>query len=64
MDRQDQDNMLSERESEDERSSEPSVIGYDGYCVCPKCGRRMPRESNVPCASKFCLECEVMMYRE
>jgi hypothetical protein len=38
--------------------------GLRGYCVCPICGARIPREPGTPCLLKRCPKCGARMARE
>ena len=37
--------------------------GPGGQCVCPKCGKRVPHQTNVPCYQVLCPECGSKMTR-
>ncbi|MFA5646282.1 MAG: hypothetical protein WDA18_08015 [Candidatus Ratteibacteria bacterium] len=40
------------------------AAGTGGFCVCPKCGKKVPHERAMPCASRKCDACGSMMLRE
>lgn len=37
--------------------------GPAGYCVCPKCGARVPHQQGTPCYSRTCPKCGTSMSR-
>jgi hypothetical protein len=39
-------------------------LGPGGYCVCPKCGTRIPHRQGVRCEEERCQECTAKMLRE
>ncbi len=39
-------------------------LGAGGYCVCPKCGYKVPHKAGVPCYSLRCPKCDTPMVRE
>jgi len=39
-------------------------LGAGGFCVCPKCGQRVPHRQGVPCLEERCATCGVAMVRE
>ena len=39
-------------------------MGGGGFCVCPKCGQRLPHQPGVPCLQERCAKCGVAMVRE
>jgi hypothetical protein len=38
--------------------------GPSGYCVCPKCGERVPHRVGTPCYEMECPKCGAKMVRE
>lgn len=38
--------------------------GPDGYCVCAKCGEKVPHEAGVKCTTIKCPKCGHSMARE
>jgi DNA-directed RNA polymerase subunit RPC12/RpoP len=40
------------------------IMGRGGYCVCQKCGKRLPHEYAEPCRQVRCPECGARMVRE
>lgn len=39
-------------------------FGTGGYCVCAKCGAKVPHEQGVKCTSQKCPDCGHTMIRE
>ena len=39
-------------------------MGSGGFCVCPKCGQKIPHHRGVPCQQERCPQCNVKMVRE
>lgn len=39
-------------------------MGSGGYCVCPKCGKKLPHERGTPCMQVSCPDCGATMVRE
>ena len=46
------------------RSGEGGGMGGGGFCVCPKCGQRIPHQAGTPCLDERCTSCGVAMVRE
>jgi len=40
------------------------AFGPGGYCVCAKCGEKIPHEKGVKCTTLKCPECGHTMIRE
>jgi len=38
--------------------------GPGGYCVCPKCGYKIPHQRGVPCSTLQCPNCKVSLERK
>lgn len=41
-----------------------SGLGAEGYCLCPKCGEKIPHRQGVPCQEERCPRCGAKMLRE
>ncbi len=39
-------------------------FGPGGYCICAKCGMKIPHEQGVKCTSVKCPECNKPLIRE
>lgn len=39
-------------------------MGSGGFCVCPKCGEKVPHEAGMPCSEVTCPGCGSRMVRE
>jgi hypothetical protein len=39
-------------------------MGEGGYCICPKCDKRMAHNQGIPCQDEKCSECGSKMIRE
>ncbi|HHM23490.1 MAG TPA: ferredoxin [Bacteroidetes bacterium] len=39
-------------------------MGPGGFCVCPKCGERIPHTPGRPCQEERCPKCGAKMLRE
>ncbi len=46
------------------RNDEQGGMGPGGYCICLKCGYRMPKERGVRCMDMHCPNCGSVMVRE
>ncbi|MCF7862282.1 DUF134 domain-containing protein [Candidatus Woesearchaeota archaeon] len=42
----------------------PYGAGSTDYCICPKCGKRVPHIRGEPCNQRKCNECDTLMTRE
>lgn len=38
--------------------------GSGEYCVCPKCGEKIPHQQGTPCSSVLCPKCGMNMVRD
>jgi len=38
--------------------------GPEGYCICPKCGYKIPHERGTPCSTLQCPNCKINLTRE
>jgi len=38
--------------------------GPGGYCVCPKCGYKIPHQPGIPCSQLLCPKCKINLVRE
>jgi predicted amidophosphoribosyltransferase len=39
-------------------------MGAGGFCVCPKCGEKIPHRDGVPCQDERCPGCGAKLLRE
>jgi len=39
-------------------------MGAGGYCICPRCGTRVPHRRGVPCYQEACPSCGAQMTRD
>jgi len=39
-------------------------MGSGGFCICPKCGKKSPHSSGIPCQKEKCTECGAKLLRE
>jgi len=40
------------------------AMGVGGYCVCAKCGEKLPHQTGVKCTTIKCPKCGTTMIRE
>jgi ribosomal protein S26 len=40
------------------------AFGPGGYCVCAKCGEKVPHQQGIKCTTVKCPKCEHTMIRE
>jgi hypothetical protein len=45
-------------------SGEGGGMGGGGFCICPKCGKRVPHQPGTPCLQERCPSCGVALVRE
>lgn len=36
-------------------------IGDRGYCICTKCGEKIPHQAGIPCREEKCPQCSAKM---
>jgi len=46
------------------RMGGPKAAGPTGYCVCPRCGHKVPHVAGTPCTELTCPKCNTTMVRE
>jgi len=39
-------------------------LGPEGYCICLRCGYRVPKQPGVPCSEMKCPNCGAVLVRE
>lgn len=39
-------------------------MGAGGFCICPKCGKRIPHHRGIPCQEERCPGCGTKLLRE
>jgi hypothetical protein len=39
-------------------------LGAGGFCICPKCGEKLPHQQGEPCQDILCPKCNTKMLRE
>lgn len=39
-------------------------MGVGGFCVCPKCGEKIPHRCGIPCQEERCPGCGAKLLRE
>ncbi|MCB0753516.1 MAG: ferredoxin [Ignavibacteriae bacterium] len=44
--------------------SNENKMGKDGFCVCPKCGKKTKHKRGIPCQEEKCPQCGVKLLRE
>jgi hypothetical protein len=42
----------------------PGRMGSGGFCICVKCGTRIPHRRGIPCMQERCPKCGKVMLRE
>jgi predicted amidophosphoribosyltransferase len=51
-------------EGEIMESGRGSGLGSGGFCICPKCGEKIPHQRGIPCQDVKCPKCSAKMMRE
>lgn len=46
------------------RNNEQGGMGPGGYCICLKCGYRIPKQRGIRCMDMHCPKCGSVMVRE
>ncbi len=44
--------------------NEGGAFGIGGFCVCAKCGERVPHQQGIPCTTLKCSKCGNILIRE
>lgn len=39
-------------------------MGSGGFCICPKCGEKIPHHSGVRCQDEKCPKCDAKLLRQ
>jgi hypothetical protein len=39
-------------------------LGKGGFCLCPKCGEKVPHNQGQPCQETLCPKCNTKMFRK
>jgi len=39
-------------------------MGVGGFCLCPKCGKKIPHHRGISCDEERCPQCDTKMIRE
>jgi hypothetical protein len=46
------------------RSGQGGGLGGGGFCICPKCGKKVQHRPGTPCLDERCPSCGVALVRE
>ncbi len=46
------------------QSNQRYGLGSGGFCICPKCGAKIPHRRDFPCQQERCPDCGAKLARE